>query len=217
LKVSNRRIFNRADQQESGMRYPGILLLVYFIVYFGLAFVWRSVVVYRLTGVQPIRLPQSDDVHGYVGRVFKRLLALCLAYLCAQTFFKEIDAALPSVVWMDKAGWRALGWIVLTVSGAVLVWAQAQMGLSWRIGLDAETPGPLVVRGLFARSRNPIFLSMRLNLVGLMCLLPNLFTLLLWVCGELLIQIQVRLEEDHLPKVYGQAYEAYRAQVPRWW
>jgi protein-S-isoprenylcysteine O-methyltransferase Ste14 len=58
---------------------------------------------------------------------------------------------------------------------------------------------------------------MRLNLVGLMCLLPNWFSLLLLVCGELLIQIQVRLEETHLSLVYGDAYEAYRARVPRWW
>jgi protein-S-isoprenylcysteine O-methyltransferase Ste14 len=102
-------------------------------------------------------------------------------------------------------------------SGIVLIWAQVQMGLSWRIGLDAETPGVLVQHGIFSRSRNPIFLSMRLNLLGLMFLLPNLWTLLLLVCGELVIQIQVRLEEAHLPLVYGQAYESYRAQVPRWW
>jgi protein-S-isoprenylcysteine O-methyltransferase Ste14 len=48
-------------------------------------------------------------------------------------------------------------------------------------------------------------------------LLPNALTLLLLVCGELLVQIQVRLEEAHLPLVYGQAYDSYRAKVPRWW
>lgn len=199
------------------MRYPGTFLLVYFLVYFGLAFVWRSVAVYRVTGIHPIRLPWSDDVHGYVGRMFKRVLGLCLVYLCAQSFFTEMDSVFPPMVWLDTAWLRILGWAVLAISGAMLIWAQAQMGLSWRIGLDADTPGPLVAHGLFARSRNPIFLSMRLNLLGLMCLLPNGFSLLLWVCGELLIQIQVRLEEAHLPLIYGQAYEAYRAQVPRWW
>lgn len=199
------------------MRYPGAFLLVYFVVYFGLAFVWRSVVVYRATGIHPVRLPHSDDAHGYVGRMFKGLLALCLAYLVAQSLVAEMDAVLPPMAWLDHFGLRAVGWCVLTISAALLIWAQAQMGLSWRIGLDAQTPGALVTHGLFAHSRNPIFLSMRLNLLGLMCLVPNFFTLLLLVCGELLIQIQVRLEEAHLPLIYGQAYEAYRAQVPRWW
>jgi protein-S-isoprenylcysteine O-methyltransferase Ste14 len=199
------------------MRYSGVFLLVYFMVYFGLAFVWRSVAVYRATGIHPIRLPQSDDVHGYVGRMFKGLLVLCFLYLCAQSFFTGMDSVLPSIPWLDSARWRLLGWIVLMTSGVVLIWAQVQMGLSWRIGLDAETPGVLVTHGIFSRSRNPIFLSMRLNLLGLLFLLPNLWTLLLLVCGELLIQIQVRLEEAHLPLVYGQAYASYRAQVPRWW
>jgi protein-S-isoprenylcysteine O-methyltransferase Ste14 len=58
---------------------------------------------------------------------------------------------------------------------------------------------------------------MRLNLWALLCLLPNALTLLLLVCGELLIQIQVRLEEAHLPLVYGQAYKNYCEKVPRWW
>jgi protein-S-isoprenylcysteine O-methyltransferase Ste14 len=149
--------------------------------------------------------------------MFKGLLGLCAVYLCLQSFAPEIVLELPPMAWLDNFLVQALGWLVLSISGIVLIWAQAQMGKSWRIGLDADTPGPLVVHGLFARSRNPIFLSMRLNLLGLMCLLPNLFSLLLLVCGELLIQIQVRLEEAHLPLVYGEAYEAYRAQVPRWW
>lgn len=199
------------------MRYPGNFLLVYFVVYFGLAFVWRSVAVYRATGIHPLRLPHSDDAPGYVGRMFKGLLAVLLAYLVAQSFLTEMDSVLPPMAWLDKLWLRMVGWGVLAISGAVLIWAQSQMGLSWRIGLDADAPGPLVTHGLFAHSRNPIFLSMRLNLLGLMCLSPNFFTLLLLVCGELLIQIQVRLEETHLPVVYGQAYEAYRAQVPRWW
>lgn len=199
------------------MNYPSTYLLIYFFVYFGLAFVWRSVKVYRETGINPIRLPRSDDVHGYVGRMFKGVLGLCWVYLCLQSFAPNMSQVFPPIIWLDNHLVQALGWLVLSISGIVLIWAQTQMGESWRIGLDADTPGPLVDHGLFARSRNPIFLSMRLNLLGLMCLLPNLFSLLLLVCGELLIQIQVRLEEAHLPLVYGEAYEAYRAQVPRWW
>jgi protein-S-isoprenylcysteine O-methyltransferase Ste14 len=217
LKVSNHRIFKRIHILEMPMHYPGGFLLIYFIVYFGLAFVWRSMVVYRATGINPIRLPSSDDAHGYVVSMFKGLLLMCLLVLLAQTFVSNMDFFLPPFGFLVNGFWRALGWVILSVSGLVLLWAQAQMGISWRVGLDAESPGPLVTRGPFSYSRNPIFLSMRLNLLGLMCLLPNVFTLLLLVCGELLIQIQVRLEEPHLTQIYGSAYEAYRTRVPRWW
>lgn len=199
------------------MNYPDIYLLVYYVVYFGLTFVWRSVLVYRATGIWPIRLTDSDDAHGYVGRMFKNVLAVCLAYLCWLSFASDPSHMLPPIAWMSNFSIHLLGWLVLIISCSLLILAQTQMGQSWRIGLDAETPGPLVVHGLFARSRNPIFLSMRLNLIGLMCLKPNLFSLLILASGELLIQLQVRLEEAHLPLVYGEAYEAYRTQVPRWW
>lgn len=192
-------------------------LWVYFVVYAVVAMVWRSVSVYRATGLNPLRLPATDDAPGYVGRMFKVVLALCFVYLTALTLGWPSDNIAPPMAWLDNAYGRAVGWGVLVVSGLGVVLAQRQMGLSWRIGLDADTPGPMVTHGLFAHSRNPIFLSMRLNLWALMCLLPNAVSLLLLVCGELLIQIQVRLEEAHLPLVYGQAYDSYRAKVPRWW
>lgn len=199
------------------MSYPAGFLLIYFLVYLAVAFVWRSVLVYRRTGIHPIRLPATDDVHGYVGTVFKGFLFVCVFYLLFQAFAWNGQMDVSPAGWLYPAWVHGLGWGMLMFSGAVLLWAQAQMGVSWRIGLDAETPGPLVTQGLFAHSRNPIFLSMRLNLLGLLFLLPNMFTLLLLVCGELLIQIQVRLEEAHLPQIYGAVYEAYRARVPRWW
>lgn len=43
-------------------------LLVFSLFYLGLSFVWRSVVVYRKTGINPLVLPQRDDAYGYVRR-----------------------------------------------------------------------------------------------------------------------------------------------------
>ncbi len=199
------------------MHHPAGYLLAYFVVYVGLTFVWRSVIVYRATGLNPVRLPSSDDAQGYVGRMFKGVLVLCMGYLLALTLGWNVDRIAPPMGWFNSTWIRIAGWCILGGSGLAVVFAQQQMGLSWRIGLDADTPGPLVTQGFFAHSRNPIFLSMRLNLVALLFLLPNVLTMLLLVCGELLMQIQVRLEEAHLPLVYGHDYETYRSRVPRWW
>jgi protein-S-isoprenylcysteine O-methyltransferase Ste14 len=199
------------------MNHPAIALLMYFILYFSLAFIWRSVAVYRATGIQPILLPDSDDAPGYVGRMFKILLVLCLLHLQLQTMGAQANAWWPSIDPLDQAWLHSLGWIVLALSTLMLLLAQVQMGHSWRIGLDANAPGSLVTQGLFSRSRNPIFLSMRMSLLGQLAVLPNMMTLMLLVCGELLIQIQVRLEEVHLQHIYGDAYASYRAHVPRWW
>jgi protein-S-isoprenylcysteine O-methyltransferase Ste14 len=69
---------------------------------------------------------------------------------------------------------------------------------------------------LFGVSRNPIFLSMRVNLLGLLLVLPTTVTLVALVAGELLMQIQVRLEEAHLAGIHGDDYLAYCVRVRRW-
>jgi len=41
-------------------------------------------------------------------------------------------------------------------------------------------------------------------------------TLVLLVAGELLVQVQVRLEEQHLAGLHGERYAAYCKRVRRW-
>lgn len=82
--------------------------------------------------------------------------------------------------------------------------------------LLADVGASLVRTGVFGRSRNPIFLGMRINLAGLFLVLPNAFTFAGLLLGEALIQVQVRLEETHLSSVFGGEYEAYRRAVRRW-
>jgi protein-S-isoprenylcysteine O-methyltransferase Ste14 len=100
-----------------------------------------------------------------------------------------------------------------------MIWvplAQTQMQKSWRIGIDEEVKTELVYRGLFKVSRNPIFLGMCVMLLGLFLILPNAVTLLIWGAGNMLIQVQVRLEEEFLARTHGSSYLAYQKQVRRW-
>jgi protein-S-isoprenylcysteine O-methyltransferase Ste14 len=86
---------------------------------------------------------------------------------------------------------------------------------SWRIGIDTETKTELVTSGLFSLSRNPIFFGMILSLIGLFLTTPNAFTGLFLILGYILIQIQIRLEEEFLIKQHGQHYETYKQKVRR--
>lgn len=89
-------------------------------------------------------------------------------------------------------------------------------GVVWRIGIDTERETELVQGGLFAISRNPIFLAMRVQLLGLFLVVPSAVTLALLVAGEILLQVQVRLEEAYLCDLHGDRYLAYSARVRRW-
>ena len=56
---------------------PPVFLLAYFVAFFAFAFVWRSLRVWRRTGVNPVVLPAGDDAYAYVGRAFKRVMVCC--------------------------------------------------------------------------------------------------------------------------------------------
>ena len=191
-------------------------LLIYYVVVFIVAFVLRSLLVYRRSGVNPLVLPSGADAYGYVARAFKVVIVgigvvvIGLAISTeSQIYFGRWSAlGIPAITYV--------GWALLICSLIWLLIAQAQMGASWRIGIDDKRRTELVQHGLFTVSRNPIFLAMRINLVGLFLVFPSAVTAALLMAGEILMQVQVRLEEQHLMNLHGQAYDAYRASVRRW-
>ena len=193
-----------------------IILPVYLVVYFAVAFVWRSVVVYKTTGINPYVLGGSDNAYDYIGVVFRlTFLALVGVIVLFSGFSSVYDYAAP-IGWLERDFIRWLGLVLLVGS---LVWtaiAQFQMGASWRIGIDKKNRTELVEKGLFAVSRNPIFLGMRLALAGFFLTIPNAVTLLTMVLGDVLMQIQVRLEEEHLKNLHGEKYAEFCRAVRRW-
>lgn len=193
-----------------------IILPVYLVVYFAVAFVWRSVVVYKTTGINPYVLGGSDNAYDYIGVVFRlTFLAVVGVIILFSAFAGFYDYAAP-VRWLERDLIRWAGLVLLVGS---LVWtavAQFQMGASWRIGIDKKNRTELVEKGLFTVSRNPIFLGMRLALAGFFLTIPNAVTLLTMVLGDVLMQIQVRLEEEHLRNLHGEKYAEFCKKVRRW-
>jgi protein-S-isoprenylcysteine O-methyltransferase Ste14 len=191
-------------------------LPVYLLLFFGAGFVWRTVIVWRSTGRNPYRLSNSDSAHDYVGFAFRLLLAAVAAMIVAYAALPDAYAFLLPVVWLERP---ALAWAGVVLLLAALAWtlvAQANMGAAWRIGVDAGSRTELVQRGLFSISRNPIFLGMRVMLLGCFLVLPNALSFAALAVGEVLMQVQVRLEEAHLAALHGAAYREYCRRTRRW-
>jgi len=192
------------------------LLAFLFLAYLGAAFVWPSVRVWRRTGVNPYVLPSGDDAHGFVTSGFRLVLLALAAYVLAQAFWADADRLLGVLPWLAHPLVAAAGWAGLSASLAWTVAAQYQMGMSWRIGLDRKNRTELVTGGVFAWSRNPVFLGMRFSLLSLVLLRPNAVTVAAALAADVFIQFQVRLEEEFLAKQHGAAYADYMRTTRRW-
>lgn len=189
---------------------------LYLLVFFGAAFLWRSVLVWKRTGINPYTLGNNDTAHDFIGVLFRLTLLASALIAILYAFLPVAYPFLAPLAWLQQPMLAIVGSLLLL---AALVWvlvAQAQMGQSWRIGIDDTNKTDLVQTGLFRLSRNPIFLGMRVMLLGFFLVLPNAATLAVWLLGDALMQIQVRLEEEHLIRLHGDLYRRYCSAVRRW-
>ncbi|WP_433786907.1 methyltransferase family protein [Actinomycetospora sp. CA-101289] len=124
-----------------------------------------------------------------------------------------VDPLLP----LDRVS--AVPWLGLVVALAGFVGtvgAQQAMGRSWRIGVEATERTELVESGMFGWSRNPVFLTMTITLIGLTLVVPNVVQLSALACLAIAVEIQVRwVEEPYLLRTHGAAYARYASRVGR--
>ena len=75
----------------------------------------------------------------------------------------------------------------------------------------------VVTRGIYAYTRNPMYLGMLLVLTGWQVYLGNLFSLeFLLVFPYFITQHQIKPEEQALSAKFGEPYQAYMGKVRRW-
>ncbi len=191
-------------------------LPLYLVAFFGVALVWRSYRVWRTTGVNPYVLTRGEDALSYVGGLFRLSLIAITAIVIVYVLSAEAYAWLVPIAWLAHSGVALLGFALLMAALAWVLVAQIQMGESFRIGVDTAHATALIRHGLFGVSRNPIFLGMLVMLLGFGLVLPSAASLAVSVLGYASIQIQVRLEEEHLTRLHGDAYRAYQRAVRRW-
>jgi protein-S-isoprenylcysteine O-methyltransferase Ste14 len=193
-----------------------IILPLYLLAFFGIAFIWRSFLVWKRTGINPYVVGKTDKPIDFIENIYPLPVLLLMGVTIVFAFFPGGYQYATPIAWLENSIVKVAGLGLMVVA---LVWtatAQMQMGKSWRIGIDTENKTELVEKGLFTVSRNPIFFGMRMALFGFFLTMPNAFTLLAVVLADVLMQIQVRLEEEFLQNSHGESYENYCKRVRRW-
>ena len=191
-------------------------LFIFFIIYFLLVFVIRSLLLWKKTGINPLTFSKTDDAHGYNGKVYKAISYIELIIIGIYAFKNDWYEYLLPFWYLENPLLEKIGWGLLIVS-IIMVWiAQSQMANSWRIGIDEKNKTKLVTSGLFSISRNPIFLGIMLANIGVFIVIPNAFTLLIISLSTISINTQIRLEEEFLRNEFGEEYKEYSKKVRRW-
>ena len=110
------------------------------------------------------------------------------------------------------------------IGGALIVaaaWAVARALLRFRLAGTPPEPWrattALVIRGIYRRTRNPIYQGFGLFVLGVAFALASDWTFLLLPFGALVMHVGVVLrEERYLTAKFGDDYRHYKQSVPRY-
>ena len=190
-----------------------VLALVLLAVFGLLGFVWRAWLQRRRTGSTGFR-----GISGNIGSAewvagLGFAISLIVAVVGPVLQLWGVITPLPVL----QADGIQIAGIMSALLGIVLtVWAQLDMGDSWRIGVDESESTALVHTGMFGRVRNPIYTAMLTFDVGIALLTPNFVTIAGLILAVSALELQVRrVEEPYLLGKHGEAYRGYTASVGR--
>lgn len=192
-----------------------VFLGVFFLM-IGLQFTARTLGLSARLGFSHIhygKRGQASWWHRHTFNLFRAaILLICLARIGI-----DLDAWLGVLPWLYQWPVLLMGVALLLGSFTAVNYLQAYMHEDWRSGVDRqEKRTKLLTEGPYARTRNPVFLAVMAGQLGFFLALPSVFTLVCLIAGVVVITRQARVEEQALALRFREAYEAYRASVPRW-
>ena len=141
---------------------------------------------------------------------------------CAVLYFYLVFAAAfnwPTVSTHEFFQTAAIAWIGVAFCFAgllLLLWSLVSFGQSFRVGIDTDHSDKLMTTGVFAFSRNPIYVAFAAILLGQFLIFPNWILLAYIGAGTWLFHRQVLREEAFLRTHYGQEYLEYCNRVRRY-
>ncbi len=185
-----------------------VLVLVLPVIYLS-AFIGRNRLVKRRTK-QPVR-----------GRSGLLILSIILATFCfvvviLSTYSKYTYSFMGAIAFLEKPLITYSGFLLFLIS-VVFGWiASGHLKDSWRVGIVEGQKTELINTGIYARIRNPYFLSYFLMFFGLFLVRPSSILLVLVIATMAVFHLMVLKEERYLLKSHGQDYVRYKNSTGRY-
>jgi protein-S-isoprenylcysteine O-methyltransferase Ste14 len=145
-------------------------------------------------------------------------LALWMVELLLYAFHSSVHIFPPpfDALLIESPIAKWIGVALVSIGILIFIMAFLSFGDSWRVGFDMKNPGALVTNGIFAISRNPIYLFLDLWFIGIFLINGRLIFFIYVVLVIADVHWQILQEEAFLTKLYGKPYKNYLTRTGRY-
>lgn len=139
-----------------------------------------------------------------------------MAYSIVFIFYPGIQNDYLPIATLQDPRISILGMVLLSLGTIVFVISQFQLGLSYRINLPlGETR--LVTTGLYAISRNPLYMGLYIAMTGIFLMIPDWIFLACLIFFIINYHYKIKLlEEPYLRESFVDRYRDYCSRVNRY-
>lgn len=185
-------------------KYFGALILILSPV-----IVWTRVFLLKKRGIRAMNFGNIDKTDFLI-----LPFALFYFYIVLAAAFAWPTVSTQQFFQSEIISWT--GVLFCLVGLLLLLWSVVSFRQSFRVGIDTDHPDKLITDGVFAFSRNPIYVGFAIILIGEFFIFSNWIRLIYIVAAAWLFHRQVLREEEYLNGHYGRAYVDYCNRVPRY-
>jgi len=197
------------------IRFQGIMLLLLL-----LTLITRSIMLCLKDGINPFVLGKGKKGFNAILELMFLVVLLIWAYEIIAIVFRVNVHCIPIKAvyetYCKNSPLQITGALFILSGYSVFILSLISFGNSWRVGIDKSRPGRLATKGIYALTRNPIFMALELYFTGTALINMNMLFIGFAVLNALGIHYQILQEEKYLRKHYGDEYSDYKKRVRRY-
>lgn len=193
-----------------------IFVITLFLIYLGL---WKIKQLKQIknTGVDPAVIGKStSSIQKYFYQCTNILTLYAVLMIVLHSSQFQLGSLFSRITVLDQFLFYLIGFFTGLMGLSLCFYAQVKMGNSWRVGVDTNAKTDLITTGLYKYIRNPTYLGLFLLNMGLWLIWPTWTVFLFNLVFVLLLDIQVRCEEDYLSSMHGSKYIEYKKRTKRY-
>jgi len=194
----------------------GIFTIALFIGYTLLWYIKRQEML-RSEGIDVnVIFKAKSPIQLYFASMQKLMSILLIIIIILHLFSGEKWLATNRLSLFDSLTLTIIGFAVGIIGLTICRIAQVTIGKSWRVGIDQQAMPGLITRGIYSYMRNPTYTGMYVMCAGVWLINPTILYSFWIVIFFIMMEFQVRCEEEYLEEKYGNSYTDYCKKTKRY-